>query len=79
MLRGIQEWLKQIIDLKQNLVREADKDLQEYHKLIELFRQELNTMKNRNDNTNEEIINTTNPLLDALNRELERGMLSQKE
>lgn len=26
-------------------MREADKDLQEYHKLIELFRQELEAMK----------------------------------
>ena len=60
-------------------MREADRDLQEYHKLIELFRQELTMMRNRIDNTNDEITNTTNPLIEALYRELERGMLNQKE
>lgn len=28
-------------------MREADKDLQEYHKLVETFRQELEAMKNK--------------------------------
>lgn len=37
----------------QNLTREADKDLQEYHKLIELFRQELQAMRTKIENINE--------------------------
>ena len=36
-------------------------------------------MRNRIDNTNEEITNTTNPLIEALYKDLERGMLNQKE
>lgn len=34
-------------------MREADKDLQEYHKLIELFRQEVQAMKNKIENVND--------------------------
>ena len=63
----------------QNLMREADKDLQEYHKLIELFRQELQGMRNKIENTNDEITDTTRPLIDALYRSLELGMVNQKE
>jgi hypothetical protein len=63
----------------QNLTREADKDLQEYHKLIELFRQELNAMKTKIDNINEEITTTTTPLVESLYRSLELGMINQKE
>ena len=63
----------------QNLTREADRDLQEYHKLIELFRQELNAMKTKIENINEEITETTTPLVESLYRNLELGMISQKE
>ena len=60
-------------------MREADKDLQEYHKLIELYRQELQGMKNKIENTNDEIMDTTHPLVEALYRNLEMGMISQRE
>ena len=40
----------------QNLTREADKDLQEYHKLIEMYRQELKSMKTKIENIDEEIV-----------------------
>lgn len=59
-------------------MREADKDLQEYHKLVELFRQELESMKNKIGNTNDEILDTTRPLVESLYRSLELGMVNQK-
>ena len=46
--------------------------------LIELFRQELHAMKNKIENTNDEIMDTTHPLVEALYRNLEMGMISQK-
>jgi hypothetical protein len=52
--------------------------LQEYHKLIELFRQELNAMRTKIENINEEITETTTPLVESLYRNLEMGMISQK-
>ena len=60
-------------------MREADKDLQEYHKLVELFRQELQGMRNKIENTNDEVTDTTRPLIEALYRSLELGMVNQKE
>jgi hypothetical protein len=47
--------------------------------LIELFRQELTSMKNKIDNINEEITTTTTPLVESLYRSLELGMINQKE
>jgi hypothetical protein len=34
-------------------MREADKDLQEHHKLVELFRQEIEAMKSKIENNND--------------------------
>lgn len=61
-----------------NLTREADKDLQQYHKLVELFRQDLQSMQTKILNINDEISDTTAPLIEALYRQLEMGMLNQK-
>ncbi len=61
-----------------NLTREADKDLQQYHKLVELFRQDLQSIQTKILNINDEISDTTAPLIEALYRQLEMGMLNQK-
>jgi predicted nucleic acid-binding Zn-ribbon protein len=53
--------------------------LQEYHKLVELYRQELQSMKTKIENINEEIVETTTPLVESLYRSLELGMIQQKE
>lgn len=66
------------IFLIKNLTREADKDLQQYHKLVELFRQDLQSMQTKILNINDEISDTTAPLIEALYRQLEMGMLNQK-
>lgn len=47
--------------------------------MIELFRQELNSMKTKIENINEEITTTTTPLVESLYRSLELGMINQKE
>ena len=51
-------------------MREAEKDLQSYHELIELFRQELDSMRSKIENINGEIHDTTRPLVESLYRSL---------
>jgi predicted nucleic acid-binding Zn-ribbon protein len=46
---------------------------------VELFRQDLQSMRSKIDNINEEIVETTTPLVESLYRSLELGMISQKE
>lgn len=60
-------------------MRQADKELQEYHKLIEQFRQELQLMKNRIENTHEEIFNTMNPSVEACSGEFEMSTQAQRD
>lgn len=60
-------------------MREADKDLQDYHKLVEMFRQDLESMKSKIENAGDEIMDTTRPLVESLYRGLELGMVNQKE
>ena len=46
---------------------------------MELYRQDLESMKTKIGNINEEIIETMTPLVDSLHRSLEVGIISQKE
>ena len=47
--------------------------------MVELFRQDLESMRNKIENNNDEIMDTTRPLVESLYRSLELGIVNQKE
>ena len=53
--------------------------MQEYHKLVELYRQDLESMKVKINNIDDEIVETMTPLVESLQRSLEVGIINQKE
>lgn len=46
---------------------------------MELYRQDLESMKTKISNINEEIVETMTPLVESLHRSLEVGIINQKE
>ena len=52
------------------IIGTSDELLVDYKREIDVFKQELNLMKQKILNNNEEIKNTTTPTLDALMRDL---------
>lgn len=57
----------------------STKELLQYKKDVENLKQELTLMKQRIQNNNEEIKNTTTPSIDALLRDLKLAISAQKD
>lgn len=57
----------------------ATNELLEYKKEVENLRQELNLMRQRIQNNNDEIKNTTVPSIDSLSRDLKLAVTAQKD
>eukprot|EP01016_Furgasonia_blochmanni_P001390 TRINITY_DN10527_c0_g2_i1.p1 TRINITY_DN10527_c0_g2~~TRINITY_DN10527_c0_g2_i1.p1 ORF type:complete len:173 (+),score=43.21 TRINITY_DN10527_c0_g2_i1:62-580(+) len=70
--------VKHHIGIVENVIETANEGLLEYKREVDSLKQELNLMKQKILNANEEIFNILNPAMDAMYRDLKSKISDQK-